>query len=102
MLTKDQLDELEKAHEVIRHVVGLDKKWEIVFKTPARKDFKQFRAQSQQTPDAQEILLKKCVVYPPADQFDALLDKFPGIAENEDVTRGLKELTGMVGEAQGK
>ncbi len=106
MLTEEQIAEFETKHGDVKHVIGKDKKWEIVFKTPLRKDFKAFKARAgneSQKAEAQEIMLRQCVIFPPTlTEFDALLDKFPGISENEDVSRGIKELCGMVSEVSGK
>jgi len=75
--------------------------WEIVFKKPARKDYKFFKAllaQPAKAHDAQEILLRSCIVVPKREGFDALLESFPGIPECPAVSEALTESLGMDGE----
>lgn len=85
MISKEQLDELETLHGRIAHVRSLrEGEWEVVLKKPRRADYKMFRSQSHnaaQASDATEILVRKLVVYPSADEFMALLEEYPAIPE---------------------
>lgn len=90
MLTKDQIDALEATHKRISHLKGKPlpgeskPAWEIVLRKPTRQEYKHFRSMSHnpaQVAEAQEILARKCCVYPEKDAFDALLDDWPGIPE---------------------
>jgi hypothetical protein len=104
-LTQEDLDKLKTQHGEIWHVKGTNGSWEIVFKKPARKDYKMFRANSAnpaRKPEAQEILLRACIVYPPLSEFDALLEKFPAIPEAEAVSDSLSEALGIASEAAEK
>lgn len=80
--------------------------WEIAFKKPARKDYKFFKAQTAnpaKAHDAQETLLRSCILVPALAGFDALLERFPGIPECPAVNSALTEALGMDGEdAEGK
>lgn len=105
MLTPEELQKLKLEHGEVWHIKGKDDAWEIVFKKPTRGDYKMFRANNQnpaRKPDAQEILLRACIVVPPASEFDALLTKFPAIPEAEAVSEALSEALGIESGDSGK
>jgi hypothetical protein len=99
------LTELEAKHKRIGIVTHPDtKSWIVVLRKPTRAEYKMFRSNSnnaQKASDAQEILCRSIVVYPPSkEQFDALLEDWPGIPEACGKT--IIELAGMSGQEQGK
>lgn len=106
LLTQEELDKLRVDNGEIWHVRGKNSveyevPWEIVFRKPARKDYKFFRANASnpaKQPEAQEILLRSCILVPELKNFDALLDRFPGIPECEAVSEALKIAVGMSGD----
>ena len=103
MISKDQLEKLESEHKRILHVVGHAAAWEIVLRKPTRQEYKQFRAATHnqaQVADAQEMLVRRIVVYPSHETFDALLEDYPGIPEA--CGPSLQALVGMAGEEQKK
>ena len=72
---------------------------------PTRDEYKVFRSRSRQDAqqaDAQENLCRRIVVYPSREDFDRLLDDYPGICEADAVSSVLRELVGMTGDEQGK
>lgn len=100
MLSKDDLDKFcEKYPDGIVHLVGKDGRWEAVFRSPTRAQYKMFRANahnSARVSDANETLARQTVVYPatPAE-FDALLDRFPAIPEAMANDEEFRALTGV-------
>lgn len=85
-LTQEDIDKLEVTHKRIAHLKGngTPPPWEIVLRKPTRAEYKRFRAMSHnpaQVPDAQEVLARATVVYPTREEFDALLEEYPGIPE---------------------
>jgi hypothetical protein len=114
-LSKDQLAELEEKHGRIAHVVGKavssfrepakapTPSWEVVYRRPRRAEYKLFRANANnpaRKADALEILARQCVVHPPPEAFDALLDEYPAIAEAS--SDALMDLTSMSADDSGK
>lgn len=98
MIPKEKIEELESMHKRIAVLrgVGDPPAWEIVLRKPSRAEYKMFRAQIMnpaQAPDAQEILVRKCVVFPDAAGFDALLEDYPAIPEA--ASEAIKRLTGL-------
>ena len=96
MLTEDQVKELETKYGRVAHVVGAGGKWEVVFRKPARAEYKRFRSMSHNpstVADAQETLCRACVVHPSKEAFDALLEDWPGICEAAG--KALSELAGI-------
>lgn len=98
MIPKEKIEELEATHKRIAVVRGNGDPpaWEIVMRKPTRAEYKMFRAQltnPAQAPDAQEILVRKCVVYPDAAAFDAMLEDYPAIPEA--VGDALRRLIGL-------
>ena len=98
MPTADELQALETQHRRIAVVRAQDDitvtnpdgtkttrpEWEVVLRRPDRKEYKQLRAQSHNPAtlaDAQEITVRKLIVYPVGTAVDVLLDDFPGIPE---------------------
>lgn len=104
MLTQEQIQELEVQHGRIAHVRSrTEGEWEVVLKKPKRSDYKMFRSQSHnssQAADAQEILVRKMVVYPDADAFMAMLEEYPAIPEA--CTGAVALLTGLAAAADSK
>lgn len=112
MLTIEQLAELEQKHGEVAYFKGkppkgkTEPRWELVLKVPTRPDYQLFRAQvanPAQKPQAQEILVRKCVVYPAEPgAFDALLQRFVGLGENEEIAAWMLEVMGLKAEEEGK
>jgi hypothetical protein len=101
MLTQEELAKLKADHADIWHIIGKNDAWEIVFKKPSRPQYKMFRANNQnpaRKADAQEILLRECIVFPLRERFDELLNKYPAIPEAEAVSEALVEAMGLEGE----
>ena len=104
MLSQEQLQELEAQHGRIAHVRSrTEGEWEIVLKKPKRSDYKMYRTQSSNPRDlldAQEILVRKMLVFPDADTFAAMLEEYPAIPEA--CTMAVVNLTGMAVAADSK
>lgn len=97
-ITKEQIAELESKHgERIAHCKSAEKAkqpegsmaeasplWEAVFRKPTRAEWKGYKRQVHnpaEVADAQETLAIKCVIFPPREQFLALLEDWPAIPE---------------------
>jgi len=83
-LTEEQLDDLESKHRRIAHLQGENGAWEVVYRIPTRLELKAFRGRAHNEKiqaDAIEVLARQCVVFPPKEAFDALLQDYPGIPE---------------------
>ena len=84
MLTDEQIAEYEAAHKRVARVRDKNDAWEVVLRKPSRAEYKQFRAMahnSAQVADANELLVRKCCVFPAREAFDLLLEDWPGIPE---------------------
>lgn len=82
VITDAQHDELKSEHGkvlVVRTEAG-----DVAFKMPRRMAYKQFLARflddAKKRPDALEDLARGNVVDPPLEEFDRLLEEYPGIA----------------------
>lgn len=89
-ITPEQMAELEATHKRIAYcasdTVTADgfPEWEIVLRRPSRAEYKMYRSESNdpsRVADSQERQARRTVVWPSHEQFDAMLDDFPGIAE---------------------
>jgi hypothetical protein len=85
MLTKDELDKLREQHPGgIVHLVGAGGRWECVWRSPSRMEYKKFRAESHsdsRKPEANEQIAIATNLFPGREAFIALLDRFPAIPE---------------------
>ena len=96
MLTDEQVAEYETEHKRVARLRGQNGAWEVVLRKPTRAEYKQFRSRSHdpsKAPDAQELLVRQCCVYPSREAFDALLEDWPGIPEA--CGEAIKSLTGL-------
>ena len=103
MLSTEQLDELRTQHKKIAHVADKHGEWEAVYRRPTSAEYKRFRAMlhnDAQKADATEWLARACVVHPTRDQFNALLDEFPAIADASGTALG--ELVGFTADQSAK
>lgn len=101
--TAEELSTFEAKYQRIAHVIGAGESWHVVFRKPTRQEYKQFKARlsnPQQAPDAQEILTRNIVVWPSTEQYDALLEDYPGIPEA--CSDALMKLAGMRGDEEAK
>lgn len=97
MLSKDQLSELDGKHGRTCHIVCGE--IEVVLRAPTRAEYRRCRAATHnpsQMADAQEDLVRQIVVYPSTDDFDRLLEKFPGFCENKEVSEQIARFTGII------
>lgn len=107
MLSAQDLDKLrEQNPNGIVHLVGKDGRWECVFRSPTRGEYKMFRAaahNSARVADANEALARQTVVHPPSrEAFDALLDRFPAIPEAMANDEEFRAMTGVSVDEGGK
>lgn len=106
MLTKDELDKLREANpNGIVHLVGAGGRYECVFRTPTRAEYKMFRAaihNDARKSDANETIALQTVVYPTRDAFDALLNTFPAIPEALASNDDFKAMVGITVEEGAK
>lgn len=83
MLDKATIEKLKSEHgEIHRLTVGTGEA--VVVKLPSRAVWKRFRKNTrdaERSADAGEQLLRDCVVHPSPDDFSAMLEKRPGLAE---------------------
>lgn len=96
MLTDEQKADLRAKHTRTCEIAVGD--IEIVLRAPTRSEYRACRAQSHdraKQADAQEDLVRRIVVYPDRKDFDAILDMYPGICENPEVSRRIAVWTGM-------
>lgn len=100
-LSEDVIEKLKAEHgELTQLTHGPD---EVIVRTPNRAQWKRFRAQignEKRRDDALELLLRDCVVHPEKADFDAMLDRRPGLAETFGAQ--VVELAGAVKEPEKK
>lgn len=89
-ITPEQIAELESTHKRVAHVHSTrtlsngDWEWEFVARKPTRPEYKGWRAKlnnENTAPDATEQLIRRIVVCPTPEAFDAVLDDWPALAE---------------------
>lgn len=106
MLTKDELDKLREQNPGgIVHLVGAGDRYECVFRTPTRAEYKMFRANlhnDARKADANEVLAMQVVVHPSREAFGALLDRFPAIPDALATNDEFKAMTGITAEEGAK
>jgi hypothetical protein len=101
MLTTDAIEELRAKYGRIHHHIDPltdPPTYEVVFRKPSATEYKIFRSQlfNESSRDkAFEVLARKIVVHPSAEQFDALLTEWPGIAEQ--CAKPIQALAGVTG-----
>lgn len=96
MLTDEQFDELKTKYKRVCKISCGDV--EVVLRAPTRGEYRQCRSKSHDpasAPDAQEDLVRQIVVHPTRAEFDALLDLYPGLCENSDVSKQIAVFTGI-------
>ena len=84
MLTEEQIAEITSKHPGSQHFRSKRGKWECILRPPKRAEYKRFKHQTHNpatAADAQEMLVRQCVVYPDRVVFDALLEEYPAIPE---------------------
>ena len=89
-LTKEKLGELHTQFGRVAHMVSPMEKddgspeWEFVIRKPTRAEFKVFRAMSSddnRKADAQENFVRKLVVWPSVEEFNALMEEWPALCD---------------------
>lgn len=87
MIAPEDLAKIQADHggaDRVAHVSEKNGRWEAVFRTPTRSEWKRFRAMAhnpQTAPDSQEFLARATCVYPSRDAFDAMIERFPACAD---------------------
>jgi hypothetical protein len=102
------LDEKSKAQLKSEHgdrleVLELDDGLEIVAKPPSEGEWERFTAMTlddEQKPKAMKTLVRACVVYPPKDEFVALLKERPALVGS--IGKQLHEMAGAAKNVQRK
>ena len=94
MLDEKKLDELRTKHGKL-HIRAVDDT-DFVLRAPSRLEYRKWKADIQDERkklDASELLLLPCIVYPEPQDFQAMLDERPALAD----TLGLQllEIAGM-------
>jgi hypothetical protein len=95
-ITEEQVAALEAQHGEI--AVLRCPEFAVVFRKPTRTEHKMFRANVNnpaRASDAQEILSKAIVVYPPPAEYEKLLDKFPGVPDSPAFSKAIMRLVRM-------
>jgi hypothetical protein len=100
----EKLEELKKTHGRIVHLSDTDEEdgellWEAVFRVPTKREFDTYTAKQDQGQGFKglEQLSRTIVIYPSREEFDALLDKFPGLHVSLGNSERFKKLVGMGG-----
>lgn len=105
-LTASELEAAQKAAPGAKRFVKVEYNGQtLVFRNPTRPEFKAFRQQFAEDKGelvAYEQLAITLCVAPGSDAFLALLDEWPGMANNNAVVRALNQLTGMASADQAK
>jgi hypothetical protein len=103
-ISKEQLDELKKTHGRVVHLSDTDEEddtllWECVFRVPTKREFDVYTAKQDQGIGIKglEQMARTIVLYPSREEFDALLDKFPGLHISLGNSERFKALVGMGG-----
>lgn len=106
MLSNEELDAIQvKAGRECKRFVGKGGTWEIVVRSPTEAEWEFYldrREKPQYKTGALKELLSKIVVFPTVPEFQALCEKYSGIAYSEAVNSGIQELMGMIAEEVGK
>lgn len=98
-ISDEKFAELESAHGeivAVHTVLG-----ECAFKRPSRADYKRYMSLlfNEKTRDqAQEVIVRACVIHPSKDEFNKMLDTAPGIATS--CSGPVLELAGQVAEPE--
>lgn len=105
-ITPERLKELAEKHGQIEHVKGGREGDEFVLRNPSRAEYKVFRAAAHQphlAPDAQENLVRSCMVEPEGGPaIDALFDRWRAAADHPETSAAINRLVGMVVETLSK
>lgn len=89
-ITKEVLDSLREKHKRIAHIKSARSledgkpEWEFVIRSPKRSEYKQFRSQvhnESRKAEATEILVRQLVIFPTAEEFDALMEDWPALCD---------------------
>ena len=101
MLSDEQIAALEKEYGEI--VVVATKVGPCAFRVPRKKEYDRYKStlfKEATRSAAPELLVKMCVVYPSAAEFEAMVDKAPAIVDT--CVSPVLELAGMNSEADTK
>lgn len=103
--TAEEIAALDSKHRRTATVRDKHGRWCIVLRAPTRPEYKMLRSMTHnpaQAPDAQEMCVRKLIVWPALDAagVDALLDDWPGIPEA--CGQAILDLTGASGGADAK
>jgi hypothetical protein len=108
-IEKEKLDDLKKTHGRVVHLSDTDEEdnsllWEAVFRVPTKREFDTYTAKNDQGQGTKglEQLARTIVIFPSREEFDALLEKFPGLHISLGNSERFKTLVGMGGDQHRK
>jgi hypothetical protein len=81
-LSEETIEKLKEEHGEV-WVIEVDGGQPIAFRCPTRQEFRKFKAMAsdeKKKPDADDLLAREVVVYPSKADFDALLNRRPGVS----------------------
>lgn len=75
-------------------------KFRVVIRGPDRAEYKRFEAdQARRDPDAEEVLVRCCIIYPDANEVQRLLEEFPASISGV-ISLGVYELAAGTNKAE--
>jgi hypothetical protein len=83
-IDEQTIEDLKAKHGEVVHLVDPETRTEVVARKPPRAAYKRFRSMAfdpKKQADAAESLMVDCVVYPSRDEWNAMLEQYPALAE---------------------
>jgi hypothetical protein len=103
---KTVLEQLKRSHGDLKvYGFGFDAKtkipaYRVVVKAPDRGDYKRFEAdQKRNDPDAEEVLVRSCIVYPDTNAVQEILERYPACIAGV-ISLGVYELAAGTNKAE--